>query len=520
MWDAAGSSDESGAPARNRGVAAAQSFEARTGARQTTMATRVRGAALEVVPDQRILADRRTKFPVYVDPRWGGRRQAWTWVYDRFPDQRYMGSNDIARVGFEGETSGVARSFFRMDTSRTRGKQIIRATLQTHETHSWSCTKRWVELWSTGAIGAATTWNNQPRWATKLSAQNVAYGWGPNCPDHGVDFDATAAVAAAARTNLGNITLGLRATDESDVLRWKKFANNPTLTIEYDSYPNVPRSLSTSPGTACVNGKLTNSDITLRAIPSDPDGGGVAAIFDYWRAGVASTSRTVSVTSGNLASTRILKTALVDGATYNWRVRTSSTGDLSAYSPTCTFTVDKTLPTPDVDVASAEYPPYEPDSTVSTVPAGTPGQFTINAKGDRDVVGFFIGIDDDAPTRYVALNTPGGSATVKLTPTSAGPEPSTSRRETLLVISRQRSIPITHSSPLPRLVLTRTPGTSMETATPTCSAGRPTGRFAFTSATVRVDGSTVPDAASRSTLTVLATTCSARATGMATAGMT
>ncbi|MEK8106474.1 hypothetical protein NKG94_16860 [Micromonospora sp. M12] len=80
------------------------------------------------------------------------------------------------------------------------------------------------------------------------------------------------------------------------------------------------------------------------------------------------------------------------------------------------------MPIADVDITSPEYPNYnDPGNPSSNKPAGTPGQFTINAKGNKDIVGFYVGIDNDAPTRYIAANAPGGTATITMTPTRSGP---------------------------------------------------------------------------------------------------
>ena len=121
-----------------------------------------------------------------------------------------------------------------------------------------------------------------------------------------------------------------------------------------------------------------NTDVYLRATPSDADGGNVVGEFSLWPTGGATTVRNVTVSSGVQARTLFLKSSLTDGVTYNWRVRTKdSDGAASGYSATCSFTVDKTLPTADVDVTSTQYPAQDPAGTiVSTVPAGIPGQFT------------------------------------------------------------------------------------------------------------------------------------------------
>ena len=57
------------------------------------------------------------------------------------PTSNFLNANDVARAGHvSGQTN---RSFFQMSTGSTiHGKQIIKATLRTYETWSYSCTKR------------------------------------------------------------------------------------------------------------------------------------------------------------------------------------------------------------------------------------------------------------------------------------------------------------------------------------------------------------------------------------------
>ncbi|MFD2356998.1 DNRLRE domain-containing protein [Nonomuraea ferruginea] len=130
-----------------------------------------------------MLADPDTRYPVYLDPSVSAPRGSWTAVWKRYPTTNYLNSSDVARVGHENDTGGTNRSFFQMNTgSAIHGKQIIKATLRTYETWSWSCTKKPVELWRTGTISKSTTWNNQPTWYEKLNTQTVAKGWGTACP--------------------------------------------------------------------------------------------------------------------------------------------------------------------------------------------------------------------------------------------------------------------------------------------------------------------------------------------------
>ncbi|MEK8106472.1 DNRLRE domain-containing protein [Micromonospora sp. M12] len=220
MWDSGGTA-EPGASV------SARTFENNQGAKQAEMKTSIRNGCFT---RSRPGAAQGIGHPVPGLPGSGagrGARLAWTSVWKTFPNSKYWNSSDIARVGYSLTDNLTNRSFFRMDTSKVKGKNIIRATFQTYETHAWSCDKRVVELWRTGAISSSTTWNNQPGWITRLDTADVARGYDSSCPDGGVDFDATAGVKTSAAANAGDVTLGLRATNESDKWAWKSSAITP-----------------------------------------------------------------------------------------------------------------------------------------------------------------------------------------------------------------------------------------------------------------------------------------------------
>ncbi|MFC7102288.1 DNRLRE domain-containing protein [Nonomuraea rubra] len=247
MWDSPGSSAAARAVEPGRGVP--------PGSRHEAMGLEVSGETLELTPDQAMLSDPATRYPVYLDPSVSAPRGAWAAVWQRYPNTNYLNAADVARVGHESQTGHTNRSFFQLNNGNAiHGKQIIRATFRIYEDWSWSCSPRPVELWLTSMIGNTTTWNNQPAWVTWLDTEHVAKGWGAGCPPGGVEFDATHAAARAAAENWPHITLGLRAADERDTYAWKKFNSNPVLVIEYNSPPATPAAADvwSDPGGACT----------------------------------------------------------------------------------------------------------------------------------------------------------------------------------------------------------------------------------------------------------------------------
>ncbi|MFJ3909075.1 VCBS repeat protein [Streptomyces sp. 2132.2] len=150
--------------------------------------------------------------------------QAWTHVSKKNPARSYWNAAEELRVGNEGSAAqGLTRSYVQLDTSRLKGATVNSATFRIDNTGAPSCTAKPVELWSTGAVSAATTWNKQPAKGVKLSTVSAAKGR-TNCAAGELTFDATALVKEAAAKNLATVTVGLFAADESDTGAWKRFA--------------------------------------------------------------------------------------------------------------------------------------------------------------------------------------------------------------------------------------------------------------------------------------------------------
>ncbi|MFE3584969.1 DNRLRE domain-containing protein [Streptomyces vinaceus] len=380
-----------GAPAAEDG-SASTAWEPGLGAKQAAMATKVDGSTLKVVPDQKILRGKDTVFPVFIDPWMSGGRIAWTRVYKKFQDTAFWNKNELARVGYENESNGLSRSLFRMDTAGFAGKNVIRGTFSTQLEWSWSCEARPVQLWSTGVISSSTTWRTQPGWTQHLATVNTAKGWGPNCPAGGVEFDVTNKMKEVAAAGWSDITLGLKAENESDTYGWKKFLNSATLSIEYNQTPNTPGELhmTPQPTTHGYIGKINAADgVHLRARISDPDGGNVTARFrvHYVDRGGWFNEGTVTVPSGGIADFRLPDGWLPWDESYAWEVQADDGTSASHWEGGGRFTVKRTAPpAPKIDI--------DPDKGIATFTAD-------GAEGGEHVQTYRFGINTDQPTRRV-----------------------------------------------------------------------------------------------------------------------
>ncbi|MET9884073.1 FG-GAP-like repeat-containing protein [Streptomyces sp. NPDC006430] len=404
--------------------APADVFVPPSGAKDAQMPTTVAAGTLEIKPDQALLTGAATKYPVFIDPSvaWG-ERQNWAWAYRSWANNSYWNTKQDVRVGYESETNGLSRSFFQLDTSNIKGAQVSKSTFRIKETWAWSCTPTPVELWSTGPISPATTWNNQPGKGSRIATVSAAKGR-PGCEAGNLEFDATAAARESAAKGWASVTLGLYASNEGDVYQWKRFdPKTITLETEYNNPPGTPTGLGTSPWVPCVQGgAIGNATVSLYATISDPDAGNLSAEYQIFKAGQSTpvATQTVPANNGKIAAWNVPDASLPDGS-YTWKVRaTDQDNATSAWSQTCAFSVDRARPTDAPKISSTDFPKGDAGWPTVTGKARTPGTFTLAANGVKDVTWYGYYTDWDPEVKSVTV-APEGSIDIKLTPPGAGP---------------------------------------------------------------------------------------------------
>jgi hypothetical protein len=408
-----------------RGAAArtpSEDDEPRNGVGTAVMPVRLDGNTLTITPNRKLLTAPDTVLPIYIDPSWTGNisGNAWTSVWSKHKSSSFWknstalnngSTHGSAGAGRTEDCSGCAdhivRSLFTMNTSVVRGKQIIDAKFRVEQKHSWTCNpKSNAKLWLTGGISSGTTWNNQPYWDGKYTAQSAAnrkVGSAHGCAGPGtVEFNATAMVTRAAANNWSTLTVGLRAASEGTLSQWKRFNHaSPKLAITYNTAPVAP-SNRLSDGKACATGAnrpyVRTLTPTLAAKQTDPDKDqGLTTWFYWWQAGQSrTTSNRVSQAAGNntTVSRPIPASRLVDGQSYVWQAQTLDPRTAGAWSATCEFTVDVTPPAEPSSVTSTDYPPDSP-TTPGQGGVGVGGQFAIAApaSGNAEVVGYAWTLD-------------------------------------------------------------------------------------------------------------------------------
>ncbi|WP_352231688.1 DNRLRE domain-containing protein [Nocardiopsis sp. ATB16-24] len=223
-----------------------------TGARTALVDTEITVDAIRLIPDQGMLIDEDTEYPVYIDPSVNASRPNWAYVDRSHPNQAYHNPKvDSVGIGRLSDSSGTytRRAMFQftvMARTNQANTTINSATLRTEVTHGYTCNSNsYIQLHRVDAFNSKTTWNNQPAARALVDTQNVVGGW-VNCPlDSGVEFDATDAYQWGADNDQSHIYLRLKERNESSNSAWRRFDTKnkpPVLVVNYNN-PPPPRSV-------------------------------------------------------------------------------------------------------------------------------------------------------------------------------------------------------------------------------------------------------------------------------------
>jgi hypothetical protein len=236
------------------------------------------GTALEVRLDRAWLNDPARVYPVTVDPEIHNTTSGDdTYVMSGFSrDNSYDAE---LKVGTYDGGAHIGRSYMHFDTAALTGTTVQRAELHLAERHSWNCT-----YWPEHVFRVTQGWNGRdmrdfPGAAVDPSGIGGIWNAGP-CGGRDAQWDVTGFARYWASVGERGGSLSLRATNESDNNRYKKYASTeagapPRLDVWFtNSPPAVPYNVTPA------NGYVFPSPSTsVSATYSDPDGtAGVMAI--------------------------------------------------------------------------------------------------------------------------------------------------------------------------------------------------------------------------------------------------
>ncbi|MEU0796303.1 DNRLRE domain-containing protein [Amycolatopsis sp. NPDC005961] len=342
---------------------------------------------------------------------------SWSYIDSAQPGKSFVNPAGDAPIGAKVDhgQKHVSKSYFTFDLSGLRGTKVLSAELSGKETAVADCSApRGTELWVTAPAKKAPTWNDQPRELTKLA--------GPGsldvCPSDYLDWDAAPVLQQAIDAGRTSLTMVLRLPDGQQHNPRFGRTYRPLLyvSLEKNQPPSTPTALKTGTHACAETPLVRHGGAAMSATVSDPDDYSFTAEFAWWP--VDHPDQRATGTDDVYGSGAYFDpdSRLADGVTYAWQVRAKDSLATSAWSETCRFTTDFTPPATAPVITSTDY--------VYEVPGkggvGIPGDFTLDAGGDTQVVGFQwqAGYTDSG---YVAADRPGGKATVRYTPRDDGP---------------------------------------------------------------------------------------------------
>ncbi|MFD8694624.1 RICIN domain-containing protein [Kitasatospora purpeofusca] len=377
-----------------------------------TMATRFTGSAIELTPDRNALGQ--GTGPWYLDPTLvaTSSTQGSVEVQENHPGARNYGSYTQLATGFCGYSDcvpkGRQRAYFKIALNpalrnRPDGApnppSLFGSVLNTSV--SWAASNGTPTpfgfYWAPGGdIGTSTDWGNQPcgnqgrmDGCTRI-ADGAITGYGP------MSVVVTSAVQQAVARGNTQMIIGIAPDDEMNMYFRHRFADNPSITTEYDHTPSVwyPRT-GPSPYHARSNRSIdctvgisgdnpwddpgwigANQNIWLNANSWSPAGFNLTNQFHLWddteqewgaypAAGGGSWNSPASVPVGSLA----------DGHQYGWNAWATDGTLTSAGSALCYFRVDRTNPR--AAIASPDFPPSGTPNDNPTAFADSNATFTL-----------------------------------------------------------------------------------------------------------------------------------------------
>jgi|GEM_PF-720000 len=426
------------------------------GASQAPIGWRIDGDTLTLLPDQAMLTDPDTRWPVYIDPVWQDtRRSDWAMVASGYPHMSYHKFSGTEGVGDcpvdSGQCNkvGKKRIYYALPTPYA-GRTILSAEFRVTMTHTYNSTPKNVSLYrASSGISSGTNWNNKPALGVLLQTKApTAKKNSCTSTNQNVGFTATAAVREAVTKGWSTTTFGLAATDENDQTAFKRFCGNALLAVHYNRTPSQPKQseLTMSPGGQCVTGAnrpYVDTPPTLFMVLRDPDHSSShtedvrGQILYYWYDSAGTRINNYVTTGWKASGSRFqytLPSNIPQNTPVTWEVRA---GDSEVWGPwswegstqtACQFVYDSTAPAaPDID--SPEYLPLDAGEHTSACVeddqhrggVGIYGTFTFDSVS-TDTVRYLYGFNTNPlPDNELVPTSPGGPVSLRWMPVDDAP---------------------------------------------------------------------------------------------------
>ncbi|WP_430868982.1 DNRLRE domain-containing protein [Demequina aurantiaca] len=326
------------------------------------------------------------------------------------------GESELFVGTFNGGTAKY-RSYLNFGISAIKGASVTAAAFKIYNHHSWSCTAKGWEVWSTATTSSSTRWTNMPSFSTKYASPTTTKGYSSSCADGYASVDIKSMAQAWANGTASTVGVGLKASSETDNFYWKRFysgnssSNKPVLSISYNRYPSTPSSVKVNAVTPVSGAVYYTNDTTptFSATVSDADGGSVKGRFTVTKgtSTIVTKASGSAVASGSTSSYTPSALAQGDYKVEVW-ANDSALDSKASSKPSWTVTVDTAAPGATAITSSQFSNGQWKDTAPSSVSA---------ALSATDAVKFEYKVDGGTVKTVTATS---GSATVTALPRTNG----------------------------------------------------------------------------------------------------
>ena len=320
-----------------------------------------------VTVDQQMVDDPSTQWPITIDPALSAKTlnewlvvrdySGWGSKYGSAKGDDLSGNEGVGYCAPASTCTQVHRSraFWNFDIwslPYIKAEDLVEAKFRVRGTHSWSCTKKTLDLYLTAAFTASTGWSNQPSTKSKQDSQTPTH-YGTSCP--GSDMDEWSILAAAKQYagTTSDMTLGLRAASETEGSWWRYDMGSAQVQVEYNRAPSVPKSMQMIVGNhvhKCSDSTILMNDTQpqLSVTATDPDSGDrVRATIQIYQGDTQVWVYGFQLSDPGTVFYKTVPNGELTSGTYKWRARAWDRDELvSPWTDWCPFRIDTERPDP------------------------------------------------------------------------------------------------------------------------------------------------------------------------------
>ena len=387
-----------------------------------------------------LLSAKSTKYPVFVDPEWTGNPSQLDWARisdngDNVYNSTATSGDANAREGWDDNDPGNgerARTYYQVSTGFVAGATISAATLSVTQLSAASCSATPATVFGTAYPGG---WNSSGLyWGHEPALQTGELGTPPTSEEAGVcpvtngtgsyvsppdlSFNVLSRVQSAAEYGWNSMTLMVESVNMNDATQWKElgYGGGARLSITYSFAPQMTAGTGEpklSPVAADFGQNVTWTHTpTISATAYEHTGDPELLRMDYHVYNSAGTQVAYNVaTTYSVHGAPYTVPSLPDG-TYTWKSIAENASNLwaSAWTPTQTFTINTSAPTPPA-VSSPEFPANQIGARY-----GSTGVFTLGNDHSNTVVGYMFSLGGDLSSSTYSTSVPKLTSTTTIAP--------------------------------------------------------------------------------------------------------